>query len=71
MEVTSERQPKVHELISLKDQVPQLACSKLYETKHLAEAWKILDNLYGQASRIHSKLKGQLLSINLKSTKLP
>ena len=69
MEVTLERQPEVHKLINLKDQVPQLAHNKLYETKKLSEAWKILDDLYGQASKIRSKLKGQLLSIKLKLTK--
>ena len=69
MEVMLERQQEVHELINLKDQVPQLACNKLYKTKKLYKSWKILYDLYGQVSEIRSKLKGQLLSIKLKLTK--
>ena len=69
MEVTLERQLEVHELINLMGQVPQLACNKLYKTLKLFEAWKILDDLYGQAMEICSKLKGQLLSIKMKLTK--
>ena len=69
MEVAMEKQLEVHELMNLKDQVHQLACNKLYKTRKLSEAWKILDDLYGQASKIRSKLNGQLLFIKLKLTK--
>ena len=40
MEVAMERQLEVHEQINFKDQIPQLARNKLYETKKLSEAWK-------------------------------
>ena len=37
----------------------------------MAEAWSILDELYGQAAEIRSKLKGQILALQLKATKSP
>ena len=62
--------PEVHELNSLKDQLPDLAKNKLHEVK-LDQAWSILDEFYGQKSEIHSKLTGKINFLTLKATKSP
>ena len=70
-EVSPEQKPEVFEVNALKDQVPLIAKNKLHEITSLTEAWKILDQLYGQSALIRSKLKGKIQSLQLKATKSP
>ena len=38
---------EISEINNLKDQIPQLGKNKLHEVPKLSDAWKILDDLYG------------------------
>ena len=70
-EVSPEQKPEVFKVNALKDQVPLTAKNKLHKIKSLKEAWNILDKLYGQMPIIRSKLKGKILSLQIKATKSP
>ena len=70
-EVSPEQKPEVFKVNALKDQVPLTAKNKLHKIKSLKEAWNILDKLYGQMPVIWSKLKGKILSLQIKATKSP
>ena len=59
-EVRLERQSKVRELANLKEALPQLTWNKLTEVKKLKDAWKVLDNQYGDLKKIRAKLKSLL-----------
>ena len=51
-EVTPEKKPEIWELNAIKDQVQSLGQNKLHKIKKLDVAWKVLDELYSQASEI-------------------
>ena len=65
-----ERKQEIWELNALKDQIPSLSKNKLHEIKKLEVAWRVLDELYSQASEIRAQLKGQIQALQIKSTKL-
>ena len=51
------------ELDRLKENVPAQAAKLLYSETNMANAWKVLDSMYGNKSMIANKLKNQLKEI--------
>ena len=65
IEVSPGGLPELIELNHLKDSVPVTAKDRLYEVECMAEAWKILDRVYGKEFDLRNKLKQEFLSIKL------
>ena len=57
--------PELIELNHLKDSVPVTAKDRLYEVGSMAEAWDILDKVYGKEFDLRNKLKQEFLSIKI------
>ena len=59
------------ELNHLKDSVPITAKDRLYEVGSMAEAWDILDKVYGKEFDLRNKLKQEFLSIEISAKVSP
>merc|ERR1712240_282474 len=57
--------PELIELNHLKDSVPVTAKDRLYEVGSMAEAWDILDKVYGKEFDLRNKIKHAFLSIEI------
>ena len=57
--------PELIELNHFKDSVPITAKDRLYEVGSMAEAWDILDKVYGKEFDLRNKLKNAFLSIEI------
>ena len=62
-QVSKENLPHEAELDRLRENVPVQAAKALYGESDMAQAWKILENLYGDKDLIANILKNQLKSI--------
>ena len=65
IEVSPGGLPELIELNHLKDSVPITAKDRLYEVGSMAEAWVILDKVYGKEFDLRNKLKQEFLSIKI------
>ena len=64
-QVTPANLPPESELDRLRENIPPQASKTLFGEKSMANAWKILENLYGDKDLIANKLKSQLKNINV------
>jgi len=71
IEVSPGGLPELIELNLLKDSVPNIAKDRLYEIENLAEAWSILDKVYGKEFDLRNKLKHEFLSIKISARVSP
>ncbi len=63
--------PELIELNHLKDSVPVTAKDRLYEVGSMAEAWDILDKVYGKEFDLRNKLKHAFLSMKISAKVSP
>ena len=65
-QVSTANMPEETELDRLRENLPSQAAKALYGENVMANAWKILENLYGDKELIANKLKKQLKNIKSK-----
>ena len=65
IEVSPGGLPELIELNHLKDSVPLTAKDRLYEVGSMAEAWDILNKVYGKEFDLRNKLKQEFLAIKI------